>query len=365
VSIPLGLSPPARPLGVTSSIVASTPLLGVPSSMGIRRHSAPQVVMESKTQFRNIHRRSDLNQNNIREQNRLPHIDKFPGGVSENTIYIRNLPLTVTDTELLTVFEAFGSIKEIRVNSDKKTGRFFGAVFIEYVNKSAAKLAKIQMNSKIWGDRTIYVDFAHERSKRVDPVETLKKDETTIGSQSDCFLFPTEKTGAYMASHLVVVTPDIPPSQSLYVCGLPFAYKKETVHQLFSRFGTITGIRILKHPSTGKSKGVSFIDYSLMESATAAIDQMNGSSIEGRLIKVNYASHPTDEGRLPKKVGDKRKRNDDDPTDEDQQKFPKLEGEENYDIEGNGNADSVELQVESENQDIQEILINDLSNPET
>jgi hypothetical protein len=48
--------------------------------------------------------------------------------LSKNTLYIRNLPLTVTQEELSTAFDSYGAIREIRIQKDKITGEFSGYI---------------------------------------------------------------------------------------------------------------------------------------------------------------------------------------------------------------------------------------------
>lgn len=47
-------------------------------------------------------------------------------GLSKTTLYVRNLPLTVTQEELSSSFEVYGAIKEIRTQKDKLSGEFAG-----------------------------------------------------------------------------------------------------------------------------------------------------------------------------------------------------------------------------------------------
>lgn len=46
-----------------------------------------------------------------------------------STLYVRNIPVTTTEHEIVAVFQNFGPIKEVRMQRDKQTGQFFGYVF--------------------------------------------------------------------------------------------------------------------------------------------------------------------------------------------------------------------------------------------
>lgn len=50
------------------------------------------------------------------------------------------------------------------------------------------------------------------------------------------------------------------------------------------------GVNIRTDRNTGKPKGFAFITYEDAASASKAVEMMNNSSIQGRVIKVNYAA---------------------------------------------------------------------------
>jgi len=90
------------------------------------------------------------------------------------------------------------------------------------------------------------------------------------------------------------------------VGGLPFTFTRDDIYLLFARFGEISDIRILHHAGSGKFKGVAFVDFTLPKAAASAINQLNGTFLQGRQIKVNYATNP-----IHIEKGDKRKRDKD------------------------------------------------------
>jgi len=187
-------------------------------------------------------------------------------GQSQTTLYVRNLPVTAREDEIMAVFQNFGTVKEARFQKGKDTGEFFGTVFIEYVHASAAKLAHIQMNEKLWGDRTVHIDYANERAAKPGEPE------------------PTP----HLAPH---TQQQNPPSNSIYVSNLPLDFDKNLLLALFSRFGTILDARPFKKEGASQSAGVAFVDFALQESAAAAIDALDNSVYNHRTIRVSYAQN--------------------------------------------------------------------------
>jgi len=183
--------------------------------------------------------------------------------LSKDTLYIRNLPLTITQEELSAAFDAFGSVKEIRTQKDKATGEFSGCVFVEYVDPNAAKLAQIQLDGHVLGINKVHVSYAFEKNP-------LKLPE---GSAS----YPTSAVPSN-------------PSATVFVAGIGPETDVNTVKQLFARFGEIENARLLTDKASGQSKGVAFVDFKLPVSAAAAIDAMNNQMYNGKPLKVSYAT---------------------------------------------------------------------------
>eukprot|EP01126_Amoeba_proteus_P059067 TRINITY_DN768_c0_g1_i4.p1 TRINITY_DN768_c0_g1~~TRINITY_DN768_c0_g1_i4.p1 ORF type:complete len:307 (-),score=67.80 TRINITY_DN768_c0_g1_i4:258-1064(-) len=98
--------------------------------------------------------------------------------LSENTLYVRNLPATLSTEEIKTTFSKYGPIEEVRLQTNKETGQFFGSAFVEYIHASAARLARLQMDNKPFQDKTIHIEFAKEKklpksTKKASPSWTL------------------------------------------------------------------------------------------------------------------------------------------------------------------------------------------------
>ena len=75
----------------------------------------------------------------------------------------------------------------------------------------------------------------------------------------------------------------------LYVGNLAYSVRDESLHQSFSQFGTVTSAKVMMDRDTGRSKGFGFVEMGSDAEAQAAINGMNGQSLEGRAIVVNEA----------------------------------------------------------------------------
>lgn len=83
----------------------------------------------------------------------------------QNKIFVGNLPFKVDDQELQDVFGKFGEISEIKIPTDRESGRARGFAFITFETQQAAQEALTMDNQKI-GDRAIRVNMATEKKEQ-------------------------------------------------------------------------------------------------------------------------------------------------------------------------------------------------------
>lgn len=78
-------------------------------------------------------------------------------------------------------------------------------------------------------------------------------------------------------------------SRVLGVFGLSQSSNEAKLMQLFSPFGAVEHISLIYDAKTGNSRGFGFIYYSKIYEASEARKAMNGSSIDGRRIRVDFS----------------------------------------------------------------------------
>ena len=77
--------------------------------------------------------------------------------------------------------------------------------------------------------------------------------------------------------------------RKLYVGNLPYSANEETLQDTFSQCGTVDWVTVITDRDTGQSKGFGFVEMSSDSEAQKAIQELNGSSLDGREITVNEA----------------------------------------------------------------------------
>ncbi|XP_062036330.1 RNA-binding motif protein, X-linked 2-like [Lepus europaeus] len=77
----------------------------------------------------------------------------------------------------------------------------------------------------------------------------------------------------------------------VFVGGLPYALTEGDVLCVFSQYGEIVNIHLVRDKKTGKSRGFGFICYEDQRSTVLAVDNFNGIKIKGRTIRVDHVSN--------------------------------------------------------------------------
>ncbi len=75
--------------------------------------------------------------------------------------------------------------------------------------------------------------------------------------------------------------------KKLFVGGLPPTTTEESLQTLFTQFGTVRSIKLVKDIFTGKCKGFGFLEMEGHE-ARAAIAGLDGKTFEGNSLKVKF-----------------------------------------------------------------------------
>jgi len=76
---------------------------------------------------------------------------------------------------------------------------------------------------------------------------------------------------------------------NMYVGNLAYTVTEEDLTEIFSEFGEIASINIIKDRYSGQSKGFGFVEMPDNSEADKAIKALNGSQLKDRDIKVNQA----------------------------------------------------------------------------
>jgi len=166
-------------------------------------------------------------------------------------VFVKYLPSEMNDAGLRELFIACGEIVSAKVMMDSTSGSSFGFGFVRFKSPEDALKATQMAGLRI-------------------------ANKTLLCKLSAPSIYPQTST-------------------NLYVKPLPVDLTEENFIELFSAFGIIQTAKILVDKSTGKSKEIGFVKFEEQESATTAVEKMNGFKINTNAtgLIVKYAESNT------------------------------------------------------------------------
>lgn len=187
-------------------------------------------------------------------------------------LFVSSIPKNLTENDLKSIFEEYGPTKDIVFIKDKKPNGNRGNVFVRMESIYYAQQAIRALHSK----KTI--------CESLGPLIV----KFAIGE--------LEKYGMNQSK-------GIDQEAKLFVGSLPKDITEEHIRNLFSRFGTVTEVFIMKN-SNGVSKRCAFVNFAFKEQGLFAIQNMNGkmpSENADKPIEVRFAESKSE--KQEKKIG--------------------------------------------------------------
>ena len=184
-------------------------------------------------------------------------------------VFIKNLDTSIDNKALHDTFAAFGTVLSCKVALDS-SGQSKGYGFVQFDNEEAAQNAIKRLNGMLINDKQVYVGLFIRRQER----------EQTNGS---------------------------PKFTNVYVKNLSETYTDEDLKKLFGPYGTITSATVMKDVN-GKSRCFGFVNFQTPDSAAAAVERLNGTTINNdRVLYVGRAQRKAErEAELKAKIEQER-----------------------------------------------------------
>ena len=73
----------------------------------------------------------------------------------------------------------------------------------------------------------------------------------------------------------------------VFVGNFSFAIDDEKLREYFTKIGAVTSAKVMKEGHGGRSRGFGFVEFASPEEAQKAIQDLDGTTWEGRVIKVS------------------------------------------------------------------------------
>ncbi len=82
------------------------------------------------------------------------------------TIFVGNLPFSVSEQAISEAFAEYGTVKSVKIPTDRETGRPRGFAFVDLETPAAEELAIKELDGASWDNREIRVNKAEPKPER-------------------------------------------------------------------------------------------------------------------------------------------------------------------------------------------------------
>lgn len=95
-----------------------------------------------------------------------------------------------------------------------------------------------------------------------------------------------------------------PASDTLFVANIAFEATENVIAEEFGKHGRVLGVRLPTSMDDGNPKGFGYVQFSSVEEASEALNNMAGASICGRPVRLDFsAPRPNNNGDSPRGGG--------------------------------------------------------------
>ncbi|KAA6402615.1 MAG: putative Polyadenylate-binding protein 1 [Streblomastix strix] len=204
--------------------------------------------------------------------------DQSKRKTGEGNVFVDNLPTTFDSKKLHDIFSEYGVIVSCRISEHHGPAKGKHG-FIQYESKEEADKAIEKMNNYTVEQQQITVE--QYRPQAFDNLfdDSFMKEHP---EQSSAYSrFEREKYERQLGEKTRF--------RNLYVRGFPIDYTDTDLKALFSEYGQITSVKVMRNEQ-GVSRGFGLCQYEKDEEAALALKQLKGKVIDGTTdeLIVNY-----------------------------------------------------------------------------
>lgn len=219
----------------------------------------------------------------------------------ELTLLVRSLHPRTDEFELFKLFSEAGKVTDVKLLRDDRSGKCIGVAYIEMAATSGVDAA-LNLSGQTLCGSAIVVQRSMALKNRMASQGATANEIKNVGAQLALDSQSAASAGAAGAMGLVPPPPPavggavagassggLEPGIKIYAGGLDFSFTEEMVKEIFAPFGALDRVDLQKDQVTQQSKGFAFVHFRRASDGMTCVQQMDGSNIAGRTIKVNVA----------------------------------------------------------------------------
>jgi len=184
------------------------------------------------------------------------------------TVFATALPVRATERQLIDFFSKAGRVSDVRLITDRNSGKSKGFGYIEYASKDSMEAALLLSGTLLMG-HTIIVQATQSEKNRQALNELTSQKKAPVVEEKE-----KPRHERHSSQHA-----------RLYVGGLDLNITDSEIKDAFLDYGDVESVA-LNTDNEGRSKGYAFVQYYRVEDAKRALRNSHNIEISGRAIKV-------------------------------------------------------------------------------
>lgn len=171
--------------------------------------------------------------------------------MSRSTLYVGNVDYSVQLQNLQSLFEPYGNIASVEIKR--------GYAFVKFENEEDAQKAMDSLNNSLFFDRNLQINYS-------------KLDQPRPPRQFSAVQPPANPPAFQRVPY---------NRRSIHVANLPFQITEEVLKSEYAQYGVVN-VNVIR-----KRNCFAIIEFELEENVQRAIEEKNGSVIDGRITVVS------------------------------------------------------------------------------
>jgi len=201
-------------------------------------------------------------------------------------VWIGNLSYATTEADLKAYFSGCGEITRIKCPPGRTARqKNQGFAFIDFTTEEAVAAAVAKSEKDLNGRALLIKDSKnYEKTGRPKREVTDEQDDASTGGKAGDRMAKKQKN---------------PPSPTIFIGNLSFAATRDAIKDQFEPCGRIRKVRLATFEDSGKCKGFAYIDFFDVDSATKALRAPDKHMLDGRKLRLEYASEEATKKATP------------------------------------------------------------------
>ena len=177
---------------------------------------------------------------------------------NERTVFVGNLPPTITRRKLKQLFSQHGKVESVRLRS-----------MVVEKGRLPVRVAKRKQEQILSSNVNSYVVFTEEECAR----KALELNGALVGDR-------------HIRVNMAARGKEHIHERSVFVGGLPYGIDDEELRTVFQKYGDVESVRVVREPKTGVGKGFGFVTFHERSGVMFALQSGRKMELNGQKLRV-------------------------------------------------------------------------------